>query len=156
MMFASGALAWRGQVTQVDDTDLITVIHDGKTEKIRLYGIDCPKLDQPSAVQAKVIKSFLMVSKFVEITPESGAPPAAVDALVRVDGTREFVNEKLVAYGMAWVKESACNSQMCQGWRKLQELAKINAIGLWMEVHPVPPWEWRQQRSIRKLPGESP
>lgn len=34
---------WIGKVVGVSDGDTINVMHDGKTEKIRLYGIDCPE-----------------------------------------------------------------------------------------------------------------
>lgn len=34
---------WIGKVVGVSDGDTITVMHDGKAEKIRLYGIDCPE-----------------------------------------------------------------------------------------------------------------
>jgi len=37
------AFSWTGKVVGVSDGDTITVMHDGKGEKIRLYGVDTPE-----------------------------------------------------------------------------------------------------------------
>ncbi len=39
----STCIAWQGKVTGVADGDTITVMHNDKQEKIRLYGIDTPE-----------------------------------------------------------------------------------------------------------------
>jgi micrococcal nuclease len=44
---------WIGKVASVSDGDTINVMHDGKTEKIRLYGIDCPEKGQAFGKRAK-------------------------------------------------------------------------------------------------------
>jgi len=46
---------WMGKVVGVSDGDTITVTHDGKGEKIRLYGIDCPEKRQAFGKRAKLI-----------------------------------------------------------------------------------------------------
>ncbi len=38
--------AWSGKVVGVTDGDTITLLHAGREEKIRLYGIDCPEKRQ--------------------------------------------------------------------------------------------------------------
>jgi endonuclease YncB( thermonuclease family) len=35
-----------GKAVRVIDGDSISVIHDGKSEQVRLYGIDCPEKGQ--------------------------------------------------------------------------------------------------------------
>jgi endonuclease YncB( thermonuclease family) len=40
------AAAWQGKVVGVADGDTITVMHNGRGEKIRLYGVDCPEKKQ--------------------------------------------------------------------------------------------------------------
>jgi micrococcal nuclease len=40
-----------------------------------------------------------------------------------------------------------CDEQpMCSRWDELQQEARENRIGLWVDKHPVPPWEWRRKR----------
>jgi endonuclease YncB( thermonuclease family) len=51
LLFISGQVHagdFRGRVVGITDGDTISVLHDGKAEKIRLYGIDCRNLSQTS------------------------------------------------------------------------------------------------------------
>jgi endonuclease YncB( thermonuclease family) len=40
-------------VVGITDSDTIKVMHNGKAEKIRLNGIDCPEMAQPFGTKAK-------------------------------------------------------------------------------------------------------
>ena len=42
-----------GKLVKVTDGDTVQVMHDGKAEKIRLEGIDCPEKTQPFSNNAK-------------------------------------------------------------------------------------------------------
>jgi micrococcal nuclease len=53
----SSTYAWQGKVVGVADGDTITVIHNGKGEKIRLYGIDTPEKRQAFGEKAKLYTS---------------------------------------------------------------------------------------------------
>ena len=59
--------AWKGKVVGVADGDMITVMHDGKGEKIRLYGIDCPEKKQAFGNKAKQFTSDKVLGKQVEV-----------------------------------------------------------------------------------------
>lgn len=41
------ALAWSGKCVAIHNGDTISVMHEGKAERIRLHGIDCPERRQP-------------------------------------------------------------------------------------------------------------
>lgn len=56
-----------GKVVAVTDGDTIKVMHEGKAEKIRLYGIDCPEKKQPFGNKAKQFTSDLAFGKIVTI-----------------------------------------------------------------------------------------
>ena len=45
--------AWQGKVVGVSDGDTITVMHNGREEKIRLYGADCSEKNQDFGMKAK-------------------------------------------------------------------------------------------------------
>jgi micrococcal nuclease len=47
------AWAWSGKVIGVIDGDSITMLHDGRQEQIRLWGIDCPEKRQDFGSKAK-------------------------------------------------------------------------------------------------------
>ncbi len=54
------AYAWQGKVVGVADADTITVLHNGKGEKIRLYGIDIPEKKQAFGKKAKQLTSDMV------------------------------------------------------------------------------------------------
>lgn len=49
-----------GRVVGVSDGDTIKVMHNGKAEKIRLHGIDCPEKAQPFGTKAKQFTSEMV------------------------------------------------------------------------------------------------
>src|SRR5438093_3332344 len=56
-----------GRVVGVTDGDTITVMHKGKAEKIRLYGIDCPEKGQAYGTKAKQFTSEKIFGKTVTV-----------------------------------------------------------------------------------------
>ncbi|MFZ2446274.1 MAG: thermonuclease family protein [Syntrophobacteraceae bacterium] len=119
---------------------------NGTTQKIRLYGVMCPVKGQPFHEDARMLTNFLCLQKSVDFTPMYRAADDVVYALVRIDGTKYFLNERLMGYGMAWVKPTECKASLCNEWRKLERIARENAIGLWGAPSPVPPWEWAREK----------
>ena len=57
------SFGWQGKVVGVSDGDTITVLHDGKGEKIRVYGIDCPEKGQDFGQKAKQFTSDKVFGK---------------------------------------------------------------------------------------------
>ncbi len=64
----SPAQQFTGKVVGMTDGDTITVLHQGKPERIRLNGIDCPEKHQPFGKQAKRFASQLVYGKTVTVT----------------------------------------------------------------------------------------
>ncbi len=56
-----------GRVLGISDGDSIRVMHDGKGEKIRLYGIDAPEKGQAFGNKAKQFVSALGYGKEVKV-----------------------------------------------------------------------------------------
>src|SRR5213594_4041180 len=56
-----------GRVVGVSDGDTIKVLHNGKAEKIRLHGIDCPEKGQPYGTKAKQFTSEMVFGREVVI-----------------------------------------------------------------------------------------
>src|SRR5690348_692614 len=56
-----------GRVVGVTDGDTIKVLHNGKAEKIRLYGIDCPEKGQPFGTRAKQFTLATVFEKEVTV-----------------------------------------------------------------------------------------
>jgi Micrococcal nuclease (thermonuclease) homologs len=65
--FSNLSIGWEGKVVGVGNGDYITVMHEGKGEMIRLYGIDCPEKRQNYGQKAKRFTSNLVFGKIVEV-----------------------------------------------------------------------------------------
>jgi endonuclease YncB( thermonuclease family) len=91
---------WIGKVMGVSDGDTITVLHDGKAEKIRLYGIDCPEKGQAFGKRAKQFTSKMVFGKVVEARPITTDRYGRTIAWIYCDGA--CLNEELLKVGLAW------------------------------------------------------
>ena len=141
LAFSSPAFAWTGKVTGVADGDTITVLHDGKSEKIRLHGIDTPERQQAYGNKAKALTNSLVRGRTIEVMPQTVDRYGRTVALVYVDG--QSLNELLIRNGYAWVYQKYCKDSFCSEWSRLEELARSQKKGMWQDPHIVPPWEWR-------------
>ena len=148
----SSSYGWEGKVSGVTDGAYLTVIHEGKGERVSLYGIDCPGVRQPFGQMAKDFTSQSALRKVIEVEP------VAIDrkghtkdhygrtlALVYTDG-RQCLNEELVGSGLAWVHNQSCTTPVCKPWKELEKRAKRQQRGLWSMPNPTPPWEFRRSK----------
>jgi micrococcal nuclease len=139
LLFLSPGLswAWSGKVVGVIDGDSITVLHDGRQEKIRLWGIDRPEKHQDFGTKAKQATSALVFAKVVKVEPVTTDRYSRTVAFVRVGNT--LVNEQLIRQGFAWVFTRYCDRPICQGWKAPEEEARKARRGLWSMPKPVAP-----------------
>src|SRR5437870_855929 len=61
------AADFSGRVVGVSDGDTIKVLHNGKAEKIRLNGIDCPEKGQAYGTRAKQFTSEMVFGRDVTV-----------------------------------------------------------------------------------------
>jgi endonuclease YncB( thermonuclease family) len=57
------------------------------------------------------------------------------------------INLEMVQKGMAWHYKKYIKSQNVedrQSYNNAEQDARLNKIGLWSDVNPVAPWEWRK------------
>ena len=132
---------WHGMVVGISDGDTITVLHEGKGEKIRLYGIDTPEKGQAFGNKAKQSTSQMVYGKTVEVENKDIDRYGRTVALIYVDG--QSLNEALVKNGFAWVYRKYCKETFCEDWLNYEIIARYGKIGLWNEPNPIPPWEFR-------------
>jgi len=140
LLVISHAFAWSGQCVAVTDGDTIKVMHDGKAEKIRLYGIDCPEKNQPFGKKAKWFASEFVFKKVVEVKALDTDRYGRTIAWVYVDD--KCLNEELMKAGLAWhYKRYSKDKSLAV----LEEEARVMKVGLWSDPHSIPPWEWRRK-----------
>lgn len=138
---------FQGKVTAVIDGDTIEVLHDGKAIRIRLQGIDCPEKSQPFGSKAKQFTSDLAYGKqvLVKVIGEDRYGRTLADIYVdAANTTNEFggwLNKALVASGMAWhYKRYSQDQELAIA----EETARKMKMGLWKDIQPIAPWEWRK------------
>ena len=150
---SSLCFAWPGKVVSVSDGDTLKVLHDGKEEKIRLYGIDTPENGQASGLKAKDLTNALVVGRNVEVESKYVDRYGRTVGLVRVDGI--LLNEMIIRNGYAWVYHQYCDEKFCSDWIKIEGEARRHKKGMWSEENILPPWEWREQ-SREEASGDKP
>ena len=128
----------------VSDGDTLTVRAEGKPQaKIRLYGIDAPESKQDFGRRAKEHLSGLAYGEIVDIVPLHVDRYCRTVAVIRMGQIN--INEEMLAAGLAWVYPKHCKSKFCTRWRELEDEARGQRMGLWIQPDPIPPWEWRAQ-----------
>ena len=125
-LFPLPCFAYTGTVVEVGGAgDLLTVSVDGSVRKIRLYGIACPHFGQPFHEKALFMTKYLTLQKNADISPIFTDNDGIENALVRIEGSAQYINSQLVGYGLAWVKPCEGKSSLCQGWKKLRGFCPV-------------------------------
>lgn len=128
------------RVISVHDGDTFTVEKDGAKSSIRLHGIDAPELKQSFGPNAQSELEALVLGRWVALSVK-GKSYNRLTAIPILDG--ESVCLAMTRKGMAW---------HCPEYDKSPELAEAmaqarkNRIGLWRQVNPRSPKEFRQQK----------
>ena len=130
-----------GRVVKIADGDTLTIVIDGRKEKIRLSDIDTPERKQPFGTRAKQALSELTFGKTITVLTETRDRYGRVIGQISVDGID--VNAELVRLGFAWVYRKYSNDAVLL---QLEEVARTEGLGLWADSNPIPPWEWRRGR----------
>jgi endonuclease YncB( thermonuclease family) len=138
----TSCFAWSGKAVAVSDGDTLKVLHHGKVEKIRLYGIYPPPIKQDVGKKARDFVSSFVLGENVEVERKGTGKNAR--ALVSVNG--EVINELMVINGHAWVHRQSCKEQFCTDWIKMEDAAKQEKKGLWRDPNIIPPWEQQPPR----------
>ncbi len=144
---SASAADFIGKVVGVLDGDTIEILHNGRAERVRLNGIDCPEKEQAFGKVAKQYTSTLVFGKDVTATP------LGLDRYGRTIGEVTFsdgrsLNRELVRAGLAWwYRKYAPGDAVLQ---RLEAEAREVKRGLWADSSPIPPWEWRNAKRNRQ------
>lgn len=137
------AFSFTGEVVGVLDGDTIEVLHNGKAQRIRLYGIDCPEKGQPFSNNAKQATSALVFAQVVTLQIHGKDKYGRILADVLLADEMN-VNHQLVKEGWCWWYRKYAPENMAL--ESLENQAREARKGLWIGPEPIPPWEWRKGR----------
>lgn len=138
-----------GRVVGVADGDTITVLDSTNTQhKIRLGGIDAPEKKQAFGNVSKKSLSDLVFNKQVEVEWHKEDRYGRKVGKVLVNN--EDINLEQIKRGLAWFYKKY-KGELVQEDRiayvQAQQDAEANQVGLWVDQHPIPPWDFRKIKS---------
>ena len=140
-----------GIVTHVADGDTLSVTANGRTEKIRLEGIDAPEAGQAFGGQARQRLRVLAFSQPATVHVRDRDRYGRLVARVIVAG--RDLSEEMVKAGLAWhYTQYSADRQLAA----LEQQARQQHLGLWADRTAVPPWQYRKGRSHGAVPGVPP
>jgi len=145
--------SWEGQVVSVIDGDTIEVMHDGRAERIRLHGIDCPESGQAFGTRAKQFCSQAAFGKTVGVQPVDTDQYGRTVAEVYLPQGGSL-NHGLVAAGLAWWYQQYAPAD--QTLKDLEARAREARVGLWRDPSPVAPWDFRHNPQRAPPPTSQP
>jgi endonuclease YncB( thermonuclease family) len=131
-----------GKVIAVTDGDTIEILFAGKPMKVRLGHIDCPELKnhQPFGIAAKQFTSEMCFGQIVTIINQNQYDRYHRLIGVAINNKGINVNKALVVAGLAWhFKKYSAD----KAYASLEQIAKMQVVGLWRDKNPIPPWKWR-------------
>lgn len=146
-LLCAQAATIEGRVVGVADGDTVTVLDDSNTQhKIRLSGIDAPEKKQPFGMRSKQSLSDLVFDKQVAVETDKRDKYGREVGKILLTG--QDVNLEQVTRGFAW-HYKAYEQEQSGNDRKLYDFAekeaKASRRGLWADVDPMPPWDFRHQ-----------
>ena len=149
VLFLAGNLnasTLQGKVVHVADGDTITVLDATNTQhKIRLQGIDAPEKAQAFGQKSKQSLHQLVHSKQVSVEYQKKDNYGRAVGKVVYNGTDVCLEQ--IKFGMAWHYkqfESEQSKEDREIYAQAELSARANAIGLWKDKQPSPPWEFRK------------
>lgn len=134
------------RVVRIFDGDTIEVLKDGRAQRVRLWGIDCPERGQAYANVARRFTGDLAFGQSVVLRSHGTDRYGRLLAEVILPDGR-VLNHELVRAGLAWwYREYAPGASELA---RLEQEARAGRRGLWADANPVPPWEFRRSRGAR-------
>jgi len=132
-----------GEVVKVVDGDTIDVQQGGRVRRVRLVDIDCPEWTQAYGQRAKNATARLALHKTVSVHRTGLDPNGRILAEVTLPDGRNL-NRELVTDGLAWRYP---HRSLDPSLAALEAQARAARRGLWVDAHPVPPWEFRRHET---------
>lgn len=156
LALCGGGVLWRlckpknefdGQVMRVVDGDTVEVMRGGgETMSVHLAGIDAPERDQEYGREAAAALAGMLAGRTVRVRVLAVDRYKRPIVLLNLNGVD--VAESLVRSGSAWVYRKYLSSlpeELRSRYIAAENEAKTLEAGLWADLEPVPPWEWRHR-----------
>jgi endonuclease YncB( thermonuclease family) len=145
ILLPSLALGWDGKVVGISDGDTLSIMHDGKAQKVRLVEVDAPESSQDFGQRSKQSLSDLCFGK--KATVQDQGKDKYGRTLGRVSCAGVDANLEQVKRGMAWFYAQYGRDPAIKA---AEDQARADSSGLWAGNNPIPPWEFRRVGKSQK------
>ena len=132
-------LAISGKVVKVSDGDTFYLKSNGKSYKIRMYGIDAPELHQAYGQESKKYLENLIMDKNVDVNIKSEDKYGR--KVGKVIYKNKDINLEMIKSGNAWYYGYYAKSE--KEYKKAFENAQKKKIGLWKGKNIENPRDYR-------------
>lgn len=130
-------------VTSITDGDTFRgLTKDNEEIKFRIYGIDAPESHQAFGNKSTQYFADLIFGKTVGIKVQSTDFFGRLVVWVYTPDGKDVSAEMLKA-GMAWHFKKYDKSEE---YATLENKARSNRVGLWVDKNPIEPWEFRRKK----------
>jgi len=142
------------RILKVSDGDTVTVENTVTMEifKCRLYGIDAPETPkhgtpgQPYGEDSARALKTLVSGEQVEITTTGEKTYDREVCTVRAGGAD--INLEMVKRGYAWAYRRYLHGPYASEYIEAEGEARRNRLGVWHDINPTPPWEFRRRHKV--------
>ncbi len=129
------------KVVGVKDGDTYVVLIDKTQITIRLEHVDCPEKKQAYGQVAKQFGSNFCFGKMVKVLWK-GTKDRNGRWIAEIYLLDKCLNKELIKNGLAWHFKKYSKSLE---YADLEITARKNKLGLWKDINPIAPWEWRKK-----------
>lgn len=142
------AMTLMGEVVAVADGDTVTVLDSNKRQyRIRLAGIDAPEKRQAFGKRSRQALASMVFRQ--QVTVETHKTDRYGRLIGKVFVGQVDVNLKLLSFGLAWHYKDYQSEQSVEdrlAYSKAETTARKDGNGLWQDINPTPPWDFRRRR----------
>jgi endonuclease YncB( thermonuclease family) len=147
-----------GLVVGVADGDTITVLDKEEASySIRLAGIDAPEKRQAFGNTSRHNLATLVAGKVVSVEWHKLDVHKRIVGKVLLNGSD--IGLEQIRVGLAWHYKQFANEQSTaerQAYAEVELQARAERRGLWHDASPIPPWNFRHNKSVLLPAGPSP
>ncbi len=146
---ATAADQFSGKVVGIADGDTIQVLREQRSVRVRLNGVDAPEKGQAFGDRARQFVASLAFGQVVTVVVHGEDQYGrTIGDVILADGRN--LNREIVRAGFAWWFRRYSTDESLGA---LEAEARAAKRGLWADLHPVPPWEYRQAQAPRRTDG---
>ena len=127
-----------GKVVGIADGKTISVMRNGKAERIRLDGIDCPDPRQDFSQRARQFTLSKVFNKTVTVQVRGIDQYGRLVSRVLIES--EDLSVALVQQGLAWHSQYSDDPTLARA----EADARTASREIWSQSSPTPPWEFRR------------